>query len=426
MRKRLGSGRKRRDRSPRRHDDARPISALRFLAGLFVTVALILIFSHLAPLHKLQTFVTDVRMRLNDPPEPSAVAVVRIEDDDYRTLFGGRSPLDPAALERLLAAVAAQRPKVIGVDIDTSAPQFKDFRPGADWPPVVWEREPKHIPESTHEEVEMLDVLGGKDEKLNHSSGIPLVIADPEDRVVRRYRRAIPTSAGMFPTLPLALVERFRGSDVRAAGHADGHAQAKGRGRGEGHGEEPEDLFIRYAGDREGSHRTRLSASEVLRMAEGGGLGEGRAGTEAPLRDKIVLVGGAYLGQDEHLTPLGRMRGVDLMAHVVETELAGGGDRVPNKVTLILLELFEGAVVIVLFQFFHRFGFGRALLLNLLALLAVSVVCSVAAFHTPVRFTFFIPLLLCVLIYEFAVEYRIGLVKQLSKVFGGSKHEEAH
>jgi hypothetical protein len=87
MRKRLGSGRKRRNRSPRRHDAARPISALRFLAGLVVTVALIFVFSHLTALHKLQTFVTDVRMRLNDPPEPSAVAVVRIEDEDYRTLF---------------------------------------------------------------------------------------------------------------------------------------------------------------------------------------------------------------------------------------------------------------------------------------------------------------------------------------------------
>lgn len=425
MRKRLGSGRKRRDRSPRRHDAARPISALRFLSGLAVTVALIFVFSHLAALHKLQTFVTDVRMRLNDPPEPSEVAVVRIDDDDYRTLFGARSPLDPAALERLLGAVAAQGPKVIGVDIDTSAPQFKEFRPGAGWPPVVWEREPKHIPESAHDEVEMLDVLGGRDKSLNAHSGLPLMVADPEDRVVRRYRREIRTSEGAFPTLPMALLERFKGSGARADGHADqrsgGHDRPQAHGGKEEHGEEPEDLFIRYAGDREGSHRTRLTAAEVLRMAEGGG-----AAAEAPLRDKIVLVGGAYLDQDVHLTPLGRMRGVDLMAHVVETELAGGGDRVPNHVTLILLELFEGAVVIVLFQFFHRFGFGRALLLNLLALLAVSVVCSVAAFHTPLRFTFFLPLLLCVLVYEFAVEYRIGLVKQLSKVFGGAAHGEAH
>lgn len=402
--KRLGSGRKHRERRPKEHGGGPHVSARRLLFGVLVTLLLIFLFSRLGALHKLQTFVTDVRMRLNDPPEPSEVAVVKISDADYREIFGGRSPLDPQRLRQIIDVIAAGGARVIGVDIDTSAPEFKSLRPDPAWPPVVWEREPKGIPESVEEEVEMLDVLGGGDEALNASSGLPLIIADPEDKVVRRYRRLIRTTEGPFPTLAWALASRFP------------HPTPEGAEPTE------DDLFIRYAGDREGSHRTSLSAAEVLALRKGDA-----AGGQGPFRDKIVLLGGAYLDQDEHMTPLGRMRGVDVTAQVVEAELRGGGDRVPNKMTIFFLELFEGGVVVLLFQLFHdrRRRLARALALNLGALLFVSMVCSLAAFGSPLRFTYFLPLLVCVLIYEFSLEYRIDLVKELSKLFSRDA-PEAH
>jgi CHASE2 domain-containing sensor protein len=393
--KKQSSGRKRRwPRALRAHGAGQRVSIPRIVFGILVTLCIIFLFNRLGPLHKLQTFVLDVKMRLSDPPEHSRVAVVKIEDKDYQNIFGGRSPLDPAALRRVIDAIALGRPKVIGVDIDTSSPQFKTFQPGRNWPPVIWEREAK-IPESVEHPVEMLDVLGGKDTALNADSGLPLFTPDHEDRVVRRYRREMHTTEGPFPTFVWALVQRFSPGRMSEPGRTD------------------DDRFIAYAGDRSGSHRFNLTALQAIKLAEQGSLPDAN-----PFRDKIVLLGGAYLDEDVHQTPLGAMRGVDVIAQAVETELRGGGDEVPNKATLLLLEVFEGALVVLLFQFFHRYRFGLALVLNLLVLFAIALVCGTLAFGSPLRFIYFLPLLLCVLVYEFFVEYRIDLVKQLGKMFG--------
>jgi hypothetical protein len=48
--------------------------------------------------------------------------------------------LDPQQLYRLIDAIARSDPKVIGVDIDTSDPSFRDLKPDPRWPPVVWAR----------------------------------------------------------------------------------------------------------------------------------------------------------------------------------------------------------------------------------------------------------------------------------------------
>jgi hypothetical protein len=117
------------------------------------------------------------------------------------------------------------------------------------------------------------------------------------------------------------------------------------------------------------------------------------------------------------------MRGVDVIAQVVETELKGGGDKVPNKAVIIILEVFEGALVVLLFQLFHRHRFGRALFENLLFVFAIAFVCSLIAFRSPLRLTYFLPLLLCVLVYEFCVEYRIEQVKQTGEALGKNSHK---
>lgn len=398
--KKLGSGRKWRHRALRAHGAGQRFNVRRVVFGILMTLCLIFLFNRLGPLHKLQTFVLDVRARLSDPPARTAVTVVKIDDEDYQNIFGGRRPLDPEALRGVINAIALGGPRVIGVDIDTSAPQFKSFPSGKDWPPVIWEREVKEIPESVEYPVEMLDVLGGRDPALNADSGLPMFVPDSEDMVIRRYRRQIDTTDGPFPTLAWALVQRF--SPGRPAEPED----AEG------------DRFITYAGDRLGSHRVNMTASQALGLAKGGSLSDNN-----PFRGKIVLLGGSYLDQDQHRTPLGVMRGVDVIAQVIETELKGGGDKAPNKGAIFLLEVFEGALVVLLFQFFHGYRFGAALALSLVVIFLIALVCSVLAFGSPLRFSYFLPLLLCVLVYEFCAEYRINLVKQLGKLFGKAPHE---
>ena len=105
----------------------------------------------------------------------------------------------------LLDDIAKGDPALIGVDIDTSAPQFRDeFEEGKNWPPVVWEREVRELPENdTSYTLEPLDVLGGKPnlDYSKNSFGLGLLI-DDADGVTRRYRRLIQTRAGPLASFP--------------------------------------------------------------------------------------------------------------------------------------------------------------------------------------------------------------------------------
>jgi CHASE2 domain-containing sensor protein len=57
---------------------------LRALPVIGALAILTLIFGHLGILHMLETVVTDTEMRLNASPKDSAVAIVDIDDEDYR------------------------------------------------------------------------------------------------------------------------------------------------------------------------------------------------------------------------------------------------------------------------------------------------------------------------------------------------------
>jgi len=67
-----------------------------------------------------------------------------------------------------------------------------------------------------------------------------------------------------------------------------------------------DDRLIDYAGSLNRDSRIRLIAAKVLELAA-----QWKAGS--PITNKIELVGGTYLDQDWHETPLGRMRGVEVM-----------------------------------------------------------------------------------------------------------------
>jgi CHASE2 domain-containing sensor protein len=372
------------------------------LPGILVTILLVFLFSHMGVLHKLQTAVLDARMRLREPPEKSDLVVVKITDEDYRELFYGVSPLSPVALGRLIEAISLGGPTVIGVDIDTSAPQFKNLPLPSPTSPILWERNVKEVPESVEEKPEPLEVLGGRDHTYTEKySGLTLLIDDAEDKVTRRYRRVIETTEGPLDSFVWAVVQAFRGERTPPTKDAT------------------RDLFIRYYDDREGGAGFRLSASQVMKMAK-----DRRLPDDNPFRDKIVLLGGAYAGEDLHDTPVGRRNGVDILAQAIETELRGGGDPAAGKAVTIFLEIFEGVLTVFLFHFFKDYGFFKALWLNALAVVAIALFCSVVAAHSGWGITYFIPLLLCVLAFEFAFEYRIHLVQTVRDILSGgsSRH----
>ncbi|HEX8116455.1 MAG TPA: hypothetical protein VF521_04230, partial [Pyrinomonadaceae bacterium] len=59
----------------------------------------------------------------------------------------------------------------------------------------------------------------------------------------------------------------------------------------------------------------------------------------------------------------------------------------------------------------------------LVFIFAIAFLCSLAAFGSPLRLTYFLPLLLCVLVYEFCVEYRIEQVKKTGETLGKNSHK---
>jgi CHASE2 domain-containing sensor protein len=359
---------------------------LRALPVVGLLLILTWIFGHSGVLHKLETTVSDAEMRLNRPPIDSAVAIVNIGDEDYRNLFESTSPLDPARLQRLIAEISKGEPSVIGVDIDTSSPRFATQLKLENWTPrIVWERELRKIPEnvSGHESLETLPILGGRKDidPARNSTGLPLLIDDAEDKVTRRYRRVIVTQDGILPSFPWAITEAYLQDKPADLAKLQ---------------ESSDDLLIRYSGNREGSHRLRLSATKLEELSK-------NWPAASPILGKIVLLGGSYLGQDRHDTPIGQLPGLEVMANVIETELSGGGYKAPSRAVLFLLELFEAFVLILLF---HILRLRWALACSLVLIPLMAILCSAFAYGDKHHFVQFALVLLGLLIFELYEHFR--------------------
>ena len=359
---------------------------LRALPVLALLLVLIWIFGRSGVLHKLETIISDAEMRLNRPPLDSAVAIINIGDEDFRNLFEGTSPLDPARLQRLIADIVKGEPSVIGVDIDTSSPRFATQFRLENWSPrIVWERELRNIPEEVtgHESLETLPILGGQKnvDPARNSTGLPVLIDDAEDKVTRRYRRVIPTQDGILPSFAWAITKAYLQDKPADLAKLQ---------------ESSDDLLIRYSGNREGSHRLRLSATKTEEFSK-------NWPAASPIRGKIVLLGGSYLGQDRHDTPIGQLTGLEVMANVVETELSGGGYKAPSRAVLFLLELFEAFVLIL---FFHILRLRWALAWSLVLIPLMAVLCSIFAYGDKHHFLQFTFVLLGLLIFELYEHFR--------------------
>ncbi|HXO37252.1 MAG TPA: CHASE2 domain-containing protein, partial [Candidatus Acidoferrum sp.] len=136
-----------------------------------------------------------------------------------------------------------------------------------------------------------------------------------------------------------------------------------------------------------------LSAHYVLAVAHEVGWAN-----NGPFHNKIVLLGGFFrAGRDIHITPVGKMAGVQLMAQAVETELRGGGIRPLNEAVAIILDILAGTILV---WFSYRFQLATALLLSLLAIPLFSLTSSYLAFSSLARWFNFVPVIVGVLIHE--------------------------
>ena len=347
-------------------------------------------------LHGLEHWVTDIELKMWSQTA-SAVAIVTITDEDYDEIFNGRSPLDPDRLHELIAAIDASAPRVIGVDIDTTHEDFRRFTVDPGWRArIIWEREI-----STRGmqggAIEPLDVLGGRDPSRNASSGIPVLLDDPEDKVTRLYTRCVDTKVGPQPSFVYASVQAYRNPKAQ-----DIARSCRGQ-------DADEPKFIRSF-----RQSQPLRAGHVLAKARSSKDTE----PDPELHDKLVLIGGTYRDFDRHFTPGGSQPGVVILANAIETELKGGGAAVVPRWKLFALEFVASAILICLF---HAASVRTIVIYGIPAALVVSVAFSTAIFQSSSRLFSFAPTLLAVLAFEIYEHIRH---KAILDAFSPSKHDK--
>jgi CHASE2 domain-containing sensor protein len=190
----------------------------RAIPGILLAIGVTYVLNRAGILHELERRVLDVQLTAY-PARSDKIALVLISDANYNRIFQGRSPLAADKLHQLIKAITRSEPRVIGVDIDTSHPDFRDFTVDPAWPPVIWERDVGTADDLLEGEIEPLDVLGGRDVSLNRSSGLPVLFDDPDDKVVRLYSRCVMTRIGPIRSFASAVALAYQADhDVARTG----------------------------------------------------------------------------------------------------------------------------------------------------------------------------------------------------------------
>ncbi len=315
------------------------------------------------------------------PEKPAQhVVIVGINDAEFEDQFRGMSPLDTDELAKLLTAVAAGHPAVIGVDLDTSLSRWREHYKKleqslpAGHPPIIWARDALIENGEFHPQ----KVLG---EPLEfEGTGIALLPRSP-DRVVREFQRRFPIGGGKS-------ADSFHWAIVRK--YCEGKSLPK-----ETHCVEEKPGAESTVEINVMRRRPGLEAvpAEVIKKAS---AGEGWA--NGLLAGKIVLVGGAFrASRDMHATPIGEMYGIELLGHVIETELYNGGAVHADHFLLFFLDIGAGLLLIYIH---YRLPLWRAMRWNLLAVPVLSLLLSLAAFTKLSLWMNFVPMTLGILLHE--------------------------
>ena len=347
-------------------------------------------FGQAGVLDKLDRVASDIQSHANPVPTDGTVALVVIDDSDYRQIFDGGIPANADRLVALVNAIARGGPSVIGIDIDSSPHQFASIQNSVSCScSVVWEREVEEMPEKVeaNQELKLLPFLGDVSDlgKANTSSGVPILIDDPEDGATRRYQRYFSTNNGFFPSFSTAVITAYAKENHRpelesqVAGFSD------------------RELLIRYSGDQQGSHRVRLSATRVKDLSPDWNP------DASPIKGRIVLLGGSYLGEDEHKTPLGRLSGVEVLANVIETELHGSVPPAPSRFGSYMIDLIEAFPLILAFHFMR---FRKALIISAVLTPVFAVLCSLVSYYDAAHVGHFLIVLLGLLCFELYEHFR--------------------
>lgn len=378
-------------------DRPEPPSGRRLARGASIILVLLAVaftlYERATVLQQLERTARDFHSRLIAPRSATEIVVVQITDSDYESLFSRTSPLAAERLRELLEAIVAGSPRLVVVDLATAESQFRPLAELEDMVPVIWARESTSCerldsmpPECAGGDRSVLLDFAGAD-RPGSRFGLVDMERDP-DGVIRRYRLYRQVGETTRPGLAAAVLEAL----------------------GDGPDDRTDDaLYIRYSPLPPGAF---LTAAVLLRAASAPDFGE-----VGVLRDRIVLLGGAYReARDKHATPLGRMFGVDLQAQVIQTELEGGGLRPVGLGAIGILLVLNSVTLLVLFRLA---SFGRAFWMSIAAIPLLATTCSVIFAGSPFAlWPYLVPLLVAVLVqqlYAHAAHYRDELIDRLGR-----------
>ena len=355
---------------------------------------LTLFLHHNGSLNRLESTAIDFATRLREPLVPADVFIVKIDDGDYQSIFQNRSPLDRTQLKEIIKAAVSGRPRVIGIDIDTSDPGDLMLSPEElGGVRLVWGQTVAQIRTEKKYILEPIPVLGGqKPQPPLESLGVAVLPPLDDDGRARRYARRVPLVHRAADTLPWAVAKAFCLS-VFDDSHASTELLQRCEAilKSERNAESDERYLLPFSAPVES-----MNASSLLKAAKYGW----REGSS--LQGKAVILGGTFeLSGDAHDTPSGEKKGIEMVAQAAETELQSKLIAPVNDWLMFLLEILGGFALVGWHYFTHHWRKTWVIIIAQLAPIPIlALLLSYAAFFSFAYWANFILVLCSVFIHE--------------------------
>ena len=278
-------------------------------------------------------------------------------------MFNGQHPLKPQVVQDLVSKISQANPRVIGIDLDVSLTNFRQ----PEHVPVVWARDikpPAEDGKQTDAPVVPVGLSGLAESDPQPLSGLCVFPRDG-DGAVRRYRREFPITGAVADALRQVRMDSFPWAVVK-----EYCPIAKHKSKNDSKPTDKE-LILNYVGDRYSFDV--LNAGDLLKLPAR------RGWSHNPLfHERIVLIGGVFReARDEYRTPVGKMAGVQLLAHAIQADLLGGGVRELAIYVTVAIDVLAGMLLVYLNWRFRGVG-GFVIALGVI--FALCVLASYLAF----------------------------------------------
>jgi CHASE2 domain-containing sensor protein len=372
------------------------------LAGfviILLAASLTSCFEHTGFLHSLTMANFDSYIVSQDPIRSSKVALVVIDEEDYKDTFKGTSPLDQVQVMSLIRSIAAAGPTAIVVDLDTShwapsstTPKWSGAlkRLPSGTPPIIWAR-----PVSREEgQPEQLSAVGGKrDADLIDRSlcwGVPEVLATRG--VVRSYRPLVRLGNGTVPSLASAAAIVSRTAKTQSP-VLSGEAVAA-----------PNCKELSVLG--KPATKEALLKAGVLTFPTYTSS-QLREFQDFPFEDKVVVLGGTYPeARDTSGTPLGPRAGIEILATAIDSELDHPMPLHPSGWRFFTIDILLG---IFLLMAGHILPKVLGVPFVIVGVPAAAIAGSFIVFQSASYFFSFMPVLFGIFLHRFFDEWWEGL-----------------